>query len=322
MTTPFDLPETISRRIIDRNEKIMDRARILVQRSEQVLENATRELDAARRLLEPLGLTVDSTILDPSFSSTDITVLKTTGGYSNTDHIIKITGDPKKDRIAEFKRAYVRRVRTVQPEARGEDRWDKPKIPGERRRRIHREKDLPQAPPEPPPSGYIVFVGQMTCKLRHDRPHVPHSQTKVIQEISRIWKYGMSEIDREYYVEFAREAREEYQGFHQEYRATGRYEPSKKFERIQGTGPWVRIPVHEKNGLERELATYDTVEFPPRPPEFDDAYEQRQLESAKRRRRKEKADAAENKKTPASSDKVSAPSTTLMEEHRLHSISI
>ena len=57
-------------------------------------------------------------------------------------------------------------------------RWDKPRIPGERRRRIIREKDLPEAPPEPPPSGYVVFVGQMTTKIRHDRPNVQHDQSK------------------------------------------------------------------------------------------------------------------------------------------------
>jgi hypothetical protein len=54
----------------------------------------------------------------------------------------------------------------------------------------------------------------------------------------------------------------------------------------------VRIAWHEKNGLERELATYDTVSFPLRPPQHDEAYEKRRLESAKRRKLKHMSDSA------------------------------
>lgn len=57
-------------------------------------------------------------------------------------------------------------------------RWDRPRLIGSRRRRIMREKDLPDAPPDPPPSGYVVFVSQMTTKIRHDRPSVQHNQSK------------------------------------------------------------------------------------------------------------------------------------------------
>ena len=57
-------------------------------------------------------------------------------------------------------------------------RWDKPRKFGERRRRIVREKDLPNAPPVPPASGYVLFVAQMTTKIRHDRPNLPHDQSK------------------------------------------------------------------------------------------------------------------------------------------------
>jgi hypothetical protein len=37
---------------------------------------------------------------------------------------------------------------------------------------------LTEAPPEPPNSGWSVFVGQMTIKLRHDEPDVRHDQSK------------------------------------------------------------------------------------------------------------------------------------------------
>ena len=279
--------------IEEQKRRITSKAKALVRKCDIVIRNALKDLDEARLILEPLGLSVDSSILDPTFgfiSGDKIAVLRTTGGHSNTDHVVKITGDPRKDRIEELKRNYQRRVRSSQPEFRGEDRWDKPKIPGERRRRIVREKDLPQAPPEPPPTGYVIFVAQMTTKIRHDRPDDPHKQTKVVQEISKIWKLGMTDSDREYYNDFAREAREEYQRLHQEYRATGRYQPSHKFEKLKGVGPWVRIAWHEKNGLERELATYETASFPLRPPQLDEAYEKRRLESVKRRKLKQISD--------------------------------
>jgi hypothetical protein len=60
-------------------------------------------------------------------------------------------------RIEELKRNYQRRVKSSQPEFRGDGRWDKPKIPGERRRRIVREKDLPQAPPRTTTDGICSF---------------------------------------------------------------------------------------------------------------------------------------------------------------------
>jgi hypothetical protein len=101
-----------------------------------------------------------------------------TGAYSNTDHYVQRTGDRRADRIAELKRHLLRRHRAMRPEDRGEERWDKPKLPGERRRRIVREKDLDIAPPEPPATGWIAFLFQMTHKIRHDRPKCQHDQSK------------------------------------------------------------------------------------------------------------------------------------------------
>jgi hypothetical protein len=101
-----------------------------------------------------------------------------TGAYSNTDHYVQRTGDKRADRIAELKRHLLRRHRSMKPEDRGEERWDKPKLPGERRRRIVREKDLDTAPPEPPATGWVAFLSQMTYKIRHDRPKNQHDQAK------------------------------------------------------------------------------------------------------------------------------------------------
>jgi hypothetical protein len=157
----------------------------------------------------------------------------------------------------------------MKPEIRGVDRWDQPRIQGSRRRRITRDTDLPSAPPEPPGSGYVLFIGQMTAKLRHDRPHVKHRQTDASVEISQMWKYFLSNSEREYYNDFAKEAREEYKKQLREYRATGDYTKSLRFGKMENVGPWVHILHHEKNALEKELATYPTVVIPPQPPKSD-----------------------------------------------------
>ena len=128
-----------------------------------------------------------------------------------------------------------------------------------------REKDLPKAPPEPPLSGYVLFIAQMTTKVRHGRQNEKHDQISVVKQISKMWKYGLSAKDRAYYNDFAREARVEYQKQHTEFRATGTYTPSVLFERIGGDGPWVKAAYEDKNALEREIGTYDRVKFPPRP---------------------------------------------------------
>jgi len=287
----------------DKCQRIMSmtEASKLYTKSYDRLEEARSLLDEARDITSRVGLCVDSSILDYSYQSPFIPsqlndkndtasaptaksveskdtsqkntcvlnafprILSTTSGHSNTDHIIQVTGDRRADAIAEYKRKLKRRARAMQPEQRGTDRWDQPRISGSRRRRIAREKDLPSAPPEPPPSGYVIFIAQMTTKMRHDRPNVHHNQIAVVQEISKIWKYQMSDHDRDYYNEFARDLREEYEQQHTEFRATGAYKHSRIFEKLQGDGPWVRIALHEKNALEREISHYETVKFPPRP---------------------------------------------------------
>jgi len=219
----------------------------------------------------------------------------TTGGYSNTDHIIVQTGDPQEDRILEFQRRLLRRRTREQPESRGGDRWDKPhKIPGERRRRIVRETDSPSAPPEPPSSGYNVFVGQMTTKLRHDNPNEHHQQSTAVTYISKQWKEVMSQSEKNYYHEMATLARNEYTTQNLEYRATGRYTPSRTLRKIPNTGLWLRL--HNKNALERELDTYETYHFPPRPPQADAAYAKRLEESKRRRREKNRQQTMKKRK--------------------------
>lgn len=158
-------------------------------------EIKSTDLEEARELAKKAGLSIDSDLPALVRQHKDGTVASAlTGGHSNTDHIVVLTGDYTTDRITELRRNLLTRCRAEQPESRGEDRWDKPRVPGERRRRIVREKDLPSAPPEPPPSGYIVFLGQMTTKIRHDRRHERHSQTKGMY-VSYTAQWNLESID-------------------------------------------------------------------------------------------------------------------------------
>jgi hypothetical protein len=154
-------------------------ANALIIDSGIAIQAALEHLEQARALAAKAGLSVDSNILPTSTVDPNLPLaVNDTGGHSNTDHVVVRTGNQRQDRLSELKRNLWRRHRAIKPENRGEDRWDKPRIPGERRRRIVREKDSPEAPPDPPHTGYVVFVGQMTTKIRHDRPNVPHDQAR------------------------------------------------------------------------------------------------------------------------------------------------
>jgi len=262
----------------------------LLAQAEEEVKSVADELQEARQLSRSAGLSTEG----------DLSKAKTmalTGGHSNTDHLIVLTGDYTTDRFTELRRRYLTRQRAMQPESRGEDRWDRPRAPGERRRRITREKDLPTAPPEPPTSGYIVYLGQMTTKMRHNNNgNEPHSQSKVVQEISRLWRMNLSNEDRQYYTDFCEECRKEYKKLHMEFRATGQYTPSDKFERVDGVGLWVHKKYEDKNKLEREIASYDMSEFLNRPPEVEAELKRRAKESQERRKKKLKAEREQKQK--------------------------
>ena len=140
-----------------------ERAVAILIDSDVSLQESLQELEKARELASKAGLSVESSILNPveintSDGGNPATNTNGTGGHSNTDHIVATSGDACIDRIAELKRNLLRRHRAMQPEDRGDDRWDKPKLPGERRRRIIREQDKDEYPPEPPISGWYVIM--------------------------------------------------------------------------------------------------------------------------------------------------------------------
>ena len=149
-----------------------DKAVAILIDSDVTLQETLTELQRARELAAKAGLSVESCIvkpaIDPNAPENGYLQINDgisggangfTGGHSNTDHVVVTTGDDRIDRIAELKRNLLRRHRAMQPEQRGDDRWDKPKIPGERRRRIVREQDRDDYPAEAPNTGwYVVCV--------------------------------------------------------------------------------------------------------------------------------------------------------------------
>ena len=226
-------------------------------------------------------------------------VLSTTAGHSNTDHIVQQNPDGTTNKLCEYKRRMKQRISRAQTEERGGDRWDLPRIPGGRRRRIKRDVDAPSAPPEPPHAGYIIYVSQMTTKLRHDNPKRHHDQISAVRRIAKMW-HRLSDNEKDHYTQLVADSQAEYKTRVREFRATGAWQPYTTIERLKNKngveivadrktgsqGPWVRIPYEKKNDLEKELEAYDQVIFPPRPSEMEEEHQKRLEESKERRKKK------------------------------------
>lgn len=224
------------------------------------------------------------------------------GGHSNTDHIVDQNPDGTTNKLSEYKRRMKQRIGRAHSEEKGSDRWDLPRIPGGRRRRIKRDVDAPTAPPEPPSAGYVIYVSQMTTKLRHENPNRHHNQIQAVRRIAKMWT-RLAEEERDHYNRLAADGQAEYKKRVVEYRATGAWQPFTTIERLVnkngvtvevdrktgGNGPWVRIPYERKNDLEKELETYDQVIFPPRPSEMEEEHKRKIQEQKERRKKKIKS---------------------------------
>ena len=203
-------------------------------------------------------------------------VPESTGGYCNTDHSVRRTGDDLADRIAEYKRLMEVRRRWEKPESRDRGaavdssvRWDRPKkIPGSRRRRINPPSD---APPRPPPSGYTCFLGQFTAKFRHDsglggggdasaegcgEPQ-SHRQALVLKDASDVWNNRLNDSDRKYYGDLIDAAKAEHEEQVAEYKATGHYRPGRVLERVHpDVNLWVNADRAGRSDFEREVSGF------------------------------------------------------------------
>lgn len=105
----------------------------------------------------------------------------------------------------------------------------------------------------------------------------------MVQEVSKLWRRGLSEEERNYYNRFANEAQETYNRQMIEYRATGTFTPNEEFIKVPGANVWVRQP-NKQNALEREICQYETMVFPRRPPHMDEAFAERQRRGTFRRK--------------------------------------
>jgi hypothetical protein len=126
----------------------------------------------------------------------------------------------------------------------------------------------------------------MTTKIRHDRPNARHNQAEIMPEISKMWRKALSQEEQKFYNDVAESIRLEFKKQHMEFRATGGFTPSDNHERKGNF--WTHKKQNERNALEHELDSYESVVFRPRPIEYDEEYFRRERESKRRRRQREK----------------------------------
>ncbi len=98
------------------------------------------------------------------------------------------------------------------------------------------------------------------------------------------WFYNRSSTYYTLQIFIAADAKKEFDQQVIEYRATGSYQPSKHFERLENSSVWIRKD--NPSPLEKEISSYDTILFPKRPPEMEEAYREREIRSITKRRLK------------------------------------
>jgi hypothetical protein len=86
---------------IDEQQKAIES---LIDESEDLVQSAGIELDDAKELVRKAGLSIESSAIMSAAQEAPALPVATTGGYSNTDHVVLQTGDHVTDRIEELKR--------------------------------------------------------------------------------------------------------------------------------------------------------------------------------------------------------------------------
>jgi hypothetical protein len=86
---------------IDEQQKAIES---LIDESEDLVQSAGIELEDARELVRKAGLSIESNAIASAAQEAPAVPVATTGGYSNTDHVVLQTGDHVTDRIEELKR--------------------------------------------------------------------------------------------------------------------------------------------------------------------------------------------------------------------------
>merc|ERR1712232_673930 len=109
----------------------------------------------------------------------------------------------------------------------------------------------------------------MTYKIRYDRKvlynRTDHDQAQITKYVSQLWGSALSQEERDRYNSFAKEARMEYDYQLRQFRATGGFIPSTRFEKMDptrsGGGVWLKTNWEERNDLEREISHYPVEAF-------------------------------------------------------------
>jgi hypothetical protein len=105
---------------------------ILIAQAESEIKSVEKDSEEAREMALKAGLTCDSDFPKLVRQHKDgVRAVVSTGGNSNTNHLVVLTGTYAIHQVTELHRNLLTRSRSEQLESRGEERWDKPKVPGE-----------------------------------------------------------------------------------------------------------------------------------------------------------------------------------------------
>jgi len=110
------------------------------------------------------------------------------------------------------------------------------------RRRTNLRRYMGIGPPgRPPPSGYTVFVSQMSRQLKRLNEDLRGSgdtfwshQPHMVRHLSTLWNEQLGEQVKNKYKKFAGEAKKDYKRMMREYEATGSYVRSNIYGKVDG----------------------------------------------------------------------------------------
>jgi len=96
-------------------------------------------------------------------------------------------------------------------------------LSGATKKRKQLEYEKPNAPPPPPQSGFNIWQMHYSLKLKYE------NSTKKSFDLGKVWRLEVSEADKDYYSDMAKEIKKECTAQFQEFCATGAYAKSEQF---------------------------------------------------------------------------------------------
>ena len=146
------------------------------------------------------------------YTKTDVTRQEQQIQNYKTYHKTTLTGK-KLTIFTNLKRDYQKRSQTI----------DALKMSSNKKRK-QLEYDKPNAPPPPPQSGFNIWQTHYSLKLKYE-----DDSSKKTFDLGKIWRLEVSEGDKDYYSDTAKEIKKECTEQFQEFCATSSYRESENF---------------------------------------------------------------------------------------------